>query len=204
MTALPGGSADPPSLTDKRWAQRANELQFTELAGVRATAEQWRNGLAALTGLLAITAVVISPGLADKLDPGWRLAVGVVAAVGLLALLFGTFEAMHAAFGVPGDGFLMTGERLRQWESQQTRDTTRALATARASSPLGSLCSSRPPRSCTRALGLGATPTVEGSDHQIGVLRDLGKADTDKIQITSRDGAVHLIPINDVRSVSPS
>jgi len=76
----------PYGLANKRWAQRANAIQFGELAAVRATAAQWRNGLAGLTALLSAGTLLASPTLASHLDPGPQLAVGLLAVAGLLAV----------------------------------------------------------------------------------------------------------------------
>jgi hypothetical protein len=52
---------------------------------------------------------VVAPNVADKLDTGWLIGAGASALVGLLALLYGTWQAMSAAFGVPGDAVIVTG-----------------------------------------------------------------------------------------------
>ena len=74
----------PYGLANKRWAQRANAIQFGELAAIRATAGQWRNGLAGLTALLSAGTLLASPTLASHLTPGPQLAVGLLAVSGLL------------------------------------------------------------------------------------------------------------------------
>src|ERR1700742_3190870 len=107
--------AAPSGIDAKRWAQRADELQFTQLANIRATAQNWRTGLAGLTSLLSVASIVVAPNLADKLDTGWLIGAGASALVGLLALLYGTWQATKAAFGVPGYAVILTGRRLRDW-----------------------------------------------------------------------------------------
>lgn len=125
------------TLDDKRWAQRANALQFGELDAVRATADKWRTGLAALTSLLSVASIIAAPGLADRLSGSWRLVVGLLVLGGLLALLYGTWQAMGGAFGLPDAAVAMTGERLRRWESQQARAGAARLRRARAGALTG-------------------------------------------------------------------
>jgi hypothetical protein len=117
--------SQPFGLDSKRWVQRASAVPFGELAAVRATAGQWRNGLAGLTALLSANSLIASPTLADHLGSGTRLAVGAIAIAGLLVLLFGTWRTMDAAFGGPGADDYLTGERLRTWEQEQARGRCR-------------------------------------------------------------------------------
>ena len=58
----------PYGLANKRWAQRANAIQFGELAAIRATAGQWRNGLAGLTALVAEGQPIVAEALGVRLD----------------------------------------------------------------------------------------------------------------------------------------
>ena len=172
----------PPSIEGKRWAQRAAAVPFGELAAVRATAGQWRNGLAALVTLLSAASLIASPTLADHLT-GWsRLAVGVLALCGLLALLYGTWRAMDAAFGAPGPDDYLTGPRLQQYEHDQANAAVTALRAARsafilgllltiaaaaiafgltrASGSLTSSAHSKPTPTVTRTVTITRTPTV--------------------------------------------
>ena len=131
-----------PGIDSKRWAARA-AVPFGDPA-VPATAEQWRNGLAGLVTLLSAGSLIASPALASRLT-GWsRLAVGVLAVCGLLTLLYGTWRAMDAAFGTPGEDNYLTGERLRNWEHDQANAAVTALRSARLAFIAGLLLSSRP------------------------------------------------------------
>jgi hypothetical protein len=192
-------------LSDKRWAQRAHQLQFRELDAVRATAERWRTGLAALTTLLAASSVIAAPGLADRLPGGWHAAVGLIALAGLLSLLYGTWEAMTAAFGWPGTAVTMTGERLHRWSSAQAQAGVAALRRARFATLAGILL-----------LILTAGATFLGASTAAGRTArvDLGGAafcgriekgtTAGKITVTGRDGIVRTFSLADVKSLDPA
>jgi len=105
-------------ISDKRWAQKAVGLQLKQLDSVRANAEQWRNGLAALTALLTAVTIIKGPDTVDGLsDPG-RHRLVVLLGTGFVSLLVGTFCAMRAAFGTPHK-LRFTGEDLRGFEEKE-------------------------------------------------------------------------------------
>jgi hypothetical protein len=186
---------------NKRWAERARQAQFQELAAARAAAEQWRTGLAGITALLSAAALITAPDLAKGLRAPWHAAVGLLALAGLLALVFGTWRAMKAAFGVPAAALPLTGERLRAWEHEQTRAAVDALGQARKSFLSGVLL-------IVAASGVAFTmgssddrPLVvitTASDAFCGHLRSSGSG---KISVVSEDGHVHTTAMNRVRSV---
>lgn len=190
----------PYGLANKRWAQRANAIQFGELAGVRATAGQWRNGLAGLTALLSAGTLLASPTLASHLDPGPQLAVGLLAVAGLLALLFGTWRAMDAAFGVPAKEQYITGEWLQTWEHEQVGQAVKALTVARWAFLAGVLLTIA---AAATAYGFAfpATGTLArvqtGAGTWCGQLGSAGHS----ISITGADGTVHLIDPTTIRAM---
>lgn len=197
---MPGPAGFGPD--DKRWAQRATELQFQELAGVRSAAQQWRTGLAGLTALLSVTSIVVAPNLSDRLTQPWYVTVGLLAFAGLLALLYGTWEAMRAAFGTPGDAVIMTGERLRKWESDQARSGAAGLARARAATLVGmSLLVT------TAAVVFIAAPRSTGqlvimqTDSEVSC-GSLAKSDLGRIAVVGRDGTVHSAAVSTVKSLA--
>lgn len=197
----------PRALTidDKRWAQRANALQFQELDLVRRTADQWRTGLAALTALLSITSIIAAPGIADRVSGGWRITVGALALAGLLALLAGTWQAMRAAFGHPDAATTLTGERLRTWESEQAQTAATALRWARTGALTGMLL-----LIATAATTFLAAPTTNGPTARVDTgtavyCGKLGKADkSGTITVTGRNGTIHTIPLGSIRSLDPA
>ncbi|GAB3186830.1 hypothetical protein FHX75_111301 [Micromonospora palomenae] len=192
------------SIDDKRWAQRANNLQFQELEHVRATAQQWRVGLGALTTLLSVSSVIAAPNLADQLTSGWRLLVGALAFAGLLVLLYGTSEAMRGAFGLPDSATAMTGERLRAWESAQARAGVRALRKARAGCLCGILLlivAAVAGFAAASAAGGQLVEVQSSSATYCGRLRD-GTAET--VTVVARNGSVHTVALADLIAIKPA
>ena len=192
-----------PGIDSKRWAQRAAAVPFGELAAVRATAEQWRNGLAGLVTLLSVGSLIASPALAGRLT-GWsRLAVGILALGGLLTLLFGTWRAMDAAFGAPGEDNYLTGERLRAWEHDQANAAVAALRSARRAFIAGLLLTI-----AAAATAFGFTPasgtTVRAQTVTGTFCGQLGTSAGRTVSITGSDGTVHTIPITAIRSLQPA
>jgi hypothetical protein len=196
------GQQPPPTIEDKRWAQLASEAPFKELAAVRAVAERWRNGLAALTTLLSAAALFASPALASHLA-GWpRLAVGALALAGLLAFLYGTWCAMDAAFGTPGQDDYLSGPRLQRWEHDQAKDAVVKLRTARLAFVAGLSCTiaaaafafAFPPASSALTQAETVTGTFCG---------ELSPSAGNTIAITGADGTVHTIPLGAVRKLQP-
>lgn len=191
--------SQPFGLDSKRWAQRASAAPFGELAAVRGTAEQWRNGLAGLTALLSAGSLLASPALADHLNTGPRLAVAALAIAGLLTLLFGTWRAMDAAFGLPGTNDYLTGERLRAWEHEQASAAVAALTAARRAFLLGLLLTIAAAAAAfwftPAASTLTRVQTVTGT-----FCGQLGSPGGRAISITGSDGTVHTIPVAQIRS----
>ena len=190
----------PYGLANKRWAQRANAIQFGELAAVRATAGQWRNGLAGLTALLSAGTLLASPTLASHLAPGPQLAVGLLAVAGLLALLYGTWRAMDGAFGVPAKEQYITGEWLQNWEHEQADKAVKALTVARWAFLAGVLLTIA---AAATAYGFSSSSTgalvrVQTSTGTwCGQLGSTGRS----ISITGTDGTVHLIDPTAIRAM---
>jgi len=193
------------NLADKRWAQRANELQFHGLETVRATADHWRTGTAALTTLLSAASIIAAPGLADRLTGGWRIAAGLLALTALLSLLYGTWQAMRAAFGLPDAAVTMTGERLHRWESQQARVGADALRQARLGALTGMLL-----LIVTAGVTFLGTPSTAGQTARVQVgtttyCGRIGKGAADgTITVTGRDGTVHTVALARVTTLNPS
>jgi dolichol kinase len=180
-------------------------MQFQELQAVRRTAEQWRVGLAALTTLLSVASIIAAPGLADRLTASWRATVGGLALAGLLALLYGTLQAMRGAFGLPDGATAMTGERLRRWESEQARAGVRALQRARAATLAGITLLIATAGTTFLAAPSTASETVRIDTGETVYCGNLGTGRTDStITVTGRDGTVHTIPTGTIKSIEMS
>ncbi|KQX55790.1 MULTISPECIES: hypothetical protein [unclassified Streptomyces] len=91
----------PSTPAGRARAEESRGLLEGELARVRAQAENWRNGLAALLGLLTAVGIVKGPDTLQGLSGGARGTVGVLLLGGLLLSAGGAFFAMRAAFGLP-------------------------------------------------------------------------------------------------------
>ena len=198
-----GGQASRASFgpDNKRWGQRAREIQFQELAAVRATAEQWRTGLAGLTALLSAAALITAPDLGKALTGSARAAVGGLALAGLLVLVFATWRVMVAAFGVPGQAIALTGEQLKEWEQEQSRTATRLLGQARVCFLAGILF-----LVMASALAFAAQPqdgrAVIVTTGNGALCGHLGPAATDQLRLTTADGVVHTLPFSAITTVT--
>ncbi|MGW1513591.1 hypothetical protein [Streptomyces sp. NPDC002394] len=123
----------PSTPASRSRADESRGLLAGELARVRAQAENCRNGLAALLGLLTAVGIVKGPDTLQGLSGGARGAVGLLLLGGLLLAAGGAFFAMRAAFGLPrrrvADASLeelLTRERLTV--RRAVRDLRRAIA----------------------------------------------------------------------------
>jgi hypothetical protein len=115
------------SLARKRWAQLAQELQFSQLDIARKQADTWRTGLATLTTLL--TAILVIKGRDDlsTLTTTAQIVVAALLGLALLLLLTATMWVSRALAGPPGEEILLTGEDLQDWTNGEVRKISRAL-----------------------------------------------------------------------------
>lgn len=124
---------------DRRWAELARELEFTQLQELRRQAEGWRTGLTALTGLLAGLAVLKGrENLADLPAAARDTAMGLAAGAFVL-LLVGAVLAVRASHGRPGDEILLGGQALRAWTEREVVRVRRSLRVASVCCVLGVL-----------------------------------------------------------------
>lgn len=118
------------SLDDKRWAQKAQELKFTQLDSARKQAEGWRTGLSGLTALLSAALVLKGRDNITTLATEARWTVVVLLGMALAMLVTATLLAVRAASGRPGQEHLRTGERLQRWTRQEIRRIAQAIRRA--------------------------------------------------------------------------
>jgi hypothetical protein len=95
-------TAGPPSTAASRAAsQQQQDLRAHELNLIRKQAANWRNGLAALLGLVAGIAVIKGSSQTSTFPTNIKIA----ATIGMLAVLafasVGAFLGMRAAYGLP-------------------------------------------------------------------------------------------------------
>lgn len=90
-----------PSALDVADRDRWEELTSTSLTSVRASAEAWRNGSAALITLVGSGLLLKGPASAQDLPWEWRLLLTCLVGLGLACALGGLGLALSAAAGVP-------------------------------------------------------------------------------------------------------
>jgi hypothetical protein len=120
--------------SDLEWDKRAQRLEFDQLADLRRAAEQWRNGLAGLTGLLAAAALLRTPASFTNLTEQGKWITLPLLGLGFAALVTGSLCAMRAAFGQPGR-IINAGEDLKRWTIAEGRISRRRLRAARVVTP---------------------------------------------------------------------
>lgn len=199
MTTTPPD--EPPVADDPDfdyWESRAYELRTSQLGTIRGAAEKWRTGLAGMTTLLSVVAVLKAPDLGVVSAP-WRSIVVVLALGGLITLLVGTGCAMRAAFGLPGKRIPLLPERVRDWDRAEVASSVRFLYGSQVSFVIGLAL-------ILLAIGLAffaqsiPAPTVRVTTTSGVVCGRLGTA-TKGIEITSANGRVMTIPITGVEQI---
>lgn len=91
----------PPLPSDTEDREAFDKLVDTSLDDVRAAAEKWRGGLAALVTLVTGGLLIKGPSAASDLTTGWRAAVTLLAGGGIAIAILGLWFALRAAAGVP-------------------------------------------------------------------------------------------------------
>ncbi|AWG52258.1 hypothetical protein D2E53_11345 [Mycobacteroides abscessus] len=115
--------------TDAENAAKAHidALIARQLPSVRATAENWRNGVgfgavaSTLVGVFKAPELVKSATAQEIANGTWLLGISIVLAVASFAL------ALRASFGWPAFETISTENDLRQWESNEIAITVGCL-----------------------------------------------------------------------------
>ncbi|MFG3198479.1 hypothetical protein ACGFYT_20370 [Streptomyces sp. NPDC048208] len=113
--------------TDRRWAELARELEFSQLDVLRKQAEGWRNGLLGLTALVTVVTVLKGRDDLSALESPWRTAAVSLLAGAFLLLLTGSLVAVRASFGKPGERVRLGGQALREWTLTEIGRVRRAV-----------------------------------------------------------------------------
>lgn len=121
------------------WAQKAQQLKFTQLESARKQAETWRTGLTGITTLLGAVLVVKGRDDVTALARPYQIMVLILFAAAVCGLVLAALTAVRAASGEPGDECLLTGEDLQAWTARETRLVYRAITAARRLT-VGGLC----------------------------------------------------------------
>ncbi|MEU5339750.1 MULTISPECIES: hypothetical protein [unclassified Streptomyces] len=112
---------------DRRWAELARELEFSQLDQLRRQAEGWRNGLIGLTALVAVLAVLKGRDDLSRLPSPWQTVATSLLGAAFLLLVAGSLTAVRASFGKPGEVLHLGGQSLRKWTLTEIRRVRRAL-----------------------------------------------------------------------------
>jgi hypothetical protein len=91
----------PPTPGDVEDRERFRRLANSSLPEVRAAAEKWRTGLAALVTIVTAGLLIKGPEAAHELTPRWRLVLTILAGGGIALTIYGLWQALKAAAGSP-------------------------------------------------------------------------------------------------------
>jgi hypothetical protein len=125
------------TLDDKRWAQLASDLKFTQLDTARQQAEVWRTGLAALTALLTAIFVLKGRDNVSSLTEPYQAIVVSLLGLALLLLLISTMWVSRALAGPAGQEVLLVGEEVERWTKTEVRKISVTLRWAPLLAALG-------------------------------------------------------------------
>lgn len=102
------------------WSTQAQEQERSTVKDQRAIAEKWATGLAGLTSLIALAAVVKGPEAFSELSPVGQIFVICTAGLGFALLLLGSLAAMRAAYGSGSEQPVTGGLGLWVWTHRET------------------------------------------------------------------------------------
>ncbi|WP_055525481.1 hypothetical protein [Streptomyces graminilatus] len=122
---------------DRRWAELARELEFSQLDQLRKQAEGWRNGLVGLTALVTVLAVLKGRDDLTNLPSPWQTVATILLGAAYLFLVAGSLVTVRASYGKPGDLLHLGGQSLRKWTLTEIRRVRRALYLSMAAFALG-------------------------------------------------------------------
>ena len=86
---------------ERKWAAKAEELEFTSLERVKTAAEKWATSIASITGIFGIVTLIKGPPEIAGLAPPYPLVVGVALLLSVTSALASIALAALAAQGVP-------------------------------------------------------------------------------------------------------
>ncbi|TGN76379.1 hypothetical protein E5083_14350 [Streptomyces bauhiniae] len=123
--------------TDRRWAELARELEFSQLDVLRKQAEGWRNGLLGLTALVTVVTALKGRDDLSALEAPWRTVAVWLLVGAFLLLLAGSLFAVRASFGRPGERVRLGGQALREWTLKEIGRVRRAVYVSAVALALG-------------------------------------------------------------------
>lgn len=188
-----------PTPDDLAWDLRAKELRATELERLRGVAEKWRNGLASMTGAVALATAAGAPFIGKQLaGDDTKVALAISMGLSLLLLTIASAQGMRAAFGYPA-AILNTGPALRRWSEEQIKKTLGGLRCALVCTIGGLLF-----------LAISAGIAYFGSDTPDSEITGIVRVDPQTevcgsvtiddavVALTARDGTVHRFRLADI------
>jgi hypothetical protein len=123
---LPERAPTPADLAER---DRFQKLVAESLPSVRASAETWRNGLAAFITLVTTAVVLKGRSTTADLTTGWRVAITILIGVGLGLAVVGLWQALAAQAGARPETLTLTDIHAR-YGSIQAHQVAMALRAA--------------------------------------------------------------------------
>ncbi len=189
--------------SDRRWAQLARELEFTQLPELRKQAEGWRSGLTGLTALLAVLVTLKGRDDLAQLPSAARYTATAFIGTAFVLLVVGSVLAVRAAHGRPGGRVLLAGQALRRWTETETLRVTRFLRYA-------SVCCVSGITLVAAAVGIAWITTESPPGHLVRVTTTTGDrcgeflgAGADGVVLRTGSSKRATLPSRTVISVSP-
>ncbi|MFF5252048.1 hypothetical protein ACFY4K_08300 [Streptomyces leeuwenhoekii] len=189
--------------SDRRWAQLARDLEFSQLSEVRKQAEGWRTGLTGLTALLAVLVTLKGRDDLSRLPPTARHTATALLGTAFVLLVVGSVLAVRAAHGRPGSRVLLAGQALRRWTERETIRVARALR-------LASVCCVSGLTLVAAAVVIAWTATDAPPGHLVRVVTTGGErcgellgAGPEGVVLRGGDGGRTVLPLPTVASVVP-
>ncbi|AKN75246.1 hypothetical protein QR97_11140 [Streptomyces sp. PBH53] len=165
----------------ERAQQRLDAMAEAQLEIGRAQAEGWRNFLTVASGLLAAVLVLKGRENVAELPGGYRTAVVVLVAAGLVLLLVAAFVAVSAAHGRPGDVLKYPhAAKLLDWEERERERIASRIGVTRWATVAGVLAA---------AAGILLTWVAPGPDEPARTVRVHTRAETLCGELLAADGS---------------
>ncbi|MYZ05779.1 hypothetical protein GT028_00100 [Streptomyces sp. SID2999] len=193
--------------TDRRWAELARELEFSQLDVLRKQAEGWRNGLLGLTALVTVVTALKGRDDLSALEAPWRTVAVWLLVGAFLLLLAGSLFAVRASFGRPGERVRLGGQALREWTLKEIGRVRRAVYVSAVALALGVAL-------VVGALFVSWTKTEEPADGLVKVTTPAGALcgelvsyQPDKVTLIRTTGGTErqvVVRGADVRKITPA
>lgn len=184
------------------WAQKAQQLRFTQLDSARRQAETWRTGLTSVTALLSAVLVIMGRDTVKAIAMPYQLIVVLLFGAALAALVIATLLAIRAASGSPGDECLLTGEDVERWTQDEVQRVYQLIRNATIFTVVGIWAlAAGLGTSWLAPAGSSARPTVLLQSRQGQYCGQLLQIGSGVIEVGTPDG-YYLMPLSSVVRVN--